>query len=604
MTTLPRALEMVNKINYSEQPFIDKWREIYYRMSIHTTGACPRFFPLGDDGILGTTYTYPQGWLHARYDYIFDTHILNKHPREPRVTRQWRKSVYRPYQMAPLLESIGSTSATIFGDSKYTLIVEDKEDNDYIQGNNFDGKSFVGYFEWMFKAICEDPNSLFVVQPKLAGYETPAGAKVEPMIKHIRSVDLIYIDEKEILYYEWDTPYAWFVNELGYFRFQKMSDDRYYLMDASYGYYAHMLTYKPAHFAGGIWNTNRYYDSYLKPAQAFCDDFASSKSDLQMINKEACHPFIVAAAMDCPSCNGHKQDNYCLNCNHQVMSCDCSEESKKWVLTDCHKCHGSGQMSHNPADWTIVPKEDMVNDLIKVIQFDVEANKYLSEEADKIALGIKKSLSQDHIEEAQSGVAKDIDRQAQYLYRSTVSNGIWGLMEKCLIDVLSLRNTANLDGKRKPDIPKYILIKPTDFDLKTECDLLEEYKESTDAKTPDYVRQKQMETYIDKVFGGDELMVKMSTIINEMDSFSVTSTADKIALLAAMGISQKDFQFSNELPKMLKSIVRNKGSEWFLNADYNAIETEVNTLASKLVPLEKPPAPLDKPSINPLHKAA
>jgi len=592
MLTLPRAIEMLNGINYSCLPAIAKWQEIYYRTSIHTTGVCPRFYPLRDGGVLGDSYIEPTGWLGARdggwgerYDYIFDTFLLNKHAREPEVTRQWRKSVYRPYQMDPLLECIGATSACIFGDSKYTLIIEDKDDSDYINGNNFDGKTFIGYFQWMFKAICEDPNSIFVVVPKEAGYATTT-KKVEPQIIHIPSRYIYYISDTEIIYYQPYTNYAWLVNELGYFRFEKQND-KWFPMDANIGYYAHLLTYKPAHFAGGIWNTHKYYDSYLKPAQAYCDDFVSAHSDVQMINKEASHPFIQAASSDCPACNGLRQDRRCTTCGGSDTSCSC-DTIDNIHLVDCTTCRGSGKQTYNPADWMIVPPDQMGNDLIKVVEFNVSTNEYLDKHAETILLGIKKSLHQHYVEEAQSGVAKEIDRSGQYLFRSMVCDGVWSLIEKCLIDVLSIRNTSVSNGIRKPEPPKYILVKPTDFDLKTENDLLDEYKNSTEAKTPEWVRQKQVEQYVDKIFGGDDAMKRKAALINEMDAFSVTSITDKTALLAASGISPKDFQFSNVLPKILDKILRERGKQWFVTADYDLIETEVNAIFAAMPPLEMP----------------
>lgn len=588
MTTLPRALEIISGIKFTQAAFIEQWREIYYRTSIHTTGACPRFYPLRDNanGIgLADSYFTPSGWLHERYDLIFDTHLLNKHAREPEITRQWRKSVYRPYQQTPLLESISSTSACIFGDSKYTLSVDNKEDNDYINGNNFDGKTLVGYFEWMFKAICEDPNSLFLVIPKEPGYATTT-KKVEPQICHIPSRYIIHIEEKEVIYYEPCMTYAWFVNELGYFRFEK-KNEQWYPMDANVGYYAHLLTYRPAHFAGGIWNTHKYYDSYLKSAQAFCDDFVSAHSDVQMINKEASHPFIQAASSDCPDCNGLRQVRVCSVCRLSDNDCTC-ESVDNIHLHDCETCRGSGKQSYNPADWMIVPPDQMGNDLIKLVQFDIGVNTYLDKHASDILLGIKKSLHQQHIEEAQSKIAKDVDRSGEFLYRSMVSTGVWGLIEKCLIDILSIRNTATVNGYRKPDVPKYILVKPTDFDLKTEGDLLEDFKESTEAKTPDWVRQRQIEQYVDKVFGGDDVMKRKASLINQMDAFSVTAISDKIGLLSANGISQKDFQYSNLLPKMLDEVARTKGSAWFVQADFEDINTEVDTIFKKVLPLEKP----------------
>ncbi len=563
----------------SMPPSILKWREIYYRTSIHTTGTCPSFYGVRD-GVLGNAAIYPSGWMHERYDLIFSNHLLNGHPREAEITRNQRKSVYRPYQMQPLLESIQTTQASIFGESKYTLTVEDKEDNDYIWGDNFEGKTFVGYFEWMFKTICEDPNSLFLVVPRKAGEETDTN-KVEPHILHIPSRELLYISEDEILFYEPDRYYAWYVNETGYFRYAR--DGKNWMLTNEDGYYAHLLGRRPAHFAGGIWNTHRYYDSYLKPALAFCDDFINAHSSVQMVNKEAAHPFIQAVSSDCPTCQGVGQRQYCNACKRSSVDCTCGEAADL-NLANCNKCNGTGQQSYNPADWLVVPPDKAGTDLIRIINFDVNTNKFLAEYADGILKGVKKALYQDHIEEAQSGVAKDIDRQATYLYRAYVSNGVWQLIEQCLKDVLAIRNPTGSNA--------YILVKPTDFDLKTEQDLLEEYKESTDAKTPEYVRQWQIAQYLDKVAGGDDLMKKKACLINQMDAYSVTSIVDKLAMLSANGITISEFTFSNNLPRILDEVIRSNGSTWFINSDYDTINTQVQAVFEKME-LPKTPVPIN-----------
>ena len=62
----------------------------------------------------------------------------------------------------------------------------------------------------------------------------------------------------------------------------------------------------PVTIAGGDWNTQEggFYESYFDKAKAIADEFISSYSAAQMVDKEASHPFIVAAQEDCPDCNG------------------------------------------------------------------------------------------------------------------------------------------------------------------------------------------------------------------------------------------------------------------------------------------------------------
>jgi len=575
------VLSMLNG-SFALQPFLIQWQNIFYRTSIHTTGTCPRFYPLRYNETsgyaLGTAQTTPTWWINANYDLIFDTYLLNRYPREPQITREYRKSVYRPYQMAPLLEAINSLSACIFGDSKYTLLISDTEDQKYIDGKNFSGKTFVGYFEWMFKAICEDPNSLFVVKPKVSRKET--GTMVEPEIIHIPSAEILYISEDEVVYYEpfSDRQYAWWITDTGYFRFKREEDGKTYVNadGVDDGYYAHLLNRKPIHIAGGIWNTLRYYDSYLKAALPFCDDFVSAHSDVQMVNKEACFPFIQMVQTDCPGCNAHGEVQFCNTCHHKGSQCVCESENKDFSRIACPDCNGAKFiMSFNPGQRVMVPKDMADKELLKIINFDVNINKHLQETADLIKAGIKSSLHQQTIDEAQSGKAKEIDREAEYLYRSMVSNGVWNLIESCLIDVLSIRHTQVTDGERKPEIPQYELVKPTDFALKTEFDLLEEMKESKDADIPEYVIKKQLEQYVDKVFGGSDYMKRKVSLINQMDPFAVTPMIEKSAMLASNAITIDAFSFSNNLPTILDKIKRERGTIWFVNAPYDEIEALV-----------------------------
>lgn len=586
----------------SGQPFILQWQNIYYRTAIHTTGTCPSFHPIryesGERGYsLSNSLTYPAWWISGRFDAIFDAHLLNRYPREPEITREFRKSVYRPYQMAPLLEAISSLSACIFGDSKYMLKIEDTEDDAYINGNNFDGKTFVGYFEHFFKAICEDPNSLFMVVPKVNRHET--GDKVEPVLMHIPSAEILWITEDEIVFYEpfKDRNYGWWVTETGYFQFEKVGNEFKNVSGEADGYYSHQLLHKPLHFAGGVWNTLRYFDSYLKAAIPFCDDFVASHSDVQMINKEACFPFIQMVETDCPQCKGIAETNYCLSCNNysNVCSCDTSDIRK----IKCPECKGTGQlMSFNPGQRILVPAEDADKDMMKIINFDVNINKFLSDYSDGIKEGIKKALHQQSKAEKGKGVesasSKEIDREAEYLYRSMVSGGVWRLMEACLKDTLALRHMQSDGDKRVPVLPKYELVPPTDFALKTEGDLLNEYEDSTAALMPDWVRQKQVEQYVNKVFGGNDTIKRKVSLINQMDAYSVTAIVDKTTMLSANAITIEDFTFSNTLPSILDKLIRDKKDVWFNTSDYDTIKQAVD-LEFKTYKLPKP-EPIPKPT--------
>jgi len=586
---LKKVVEILNgRSDYKPPAFLLQWSNLYYRTSIHTTGVCPSYYPLRQEGNtwgIDANMVRPMTWIYPQYDYIFDTVLFNPHPREPEVIRQWRKSVYRPYQQTPLQQTIDKIRAVISSDSKYSLIVENPDDSEYIWGNNFNGKNLVDCFFEFTKTICEDPNSLFMVLPTSRGREQK-DSKINVYIKHIPSRNIVYFGDDEIIFKE-DTLYAWYVNANSYIRYKKNDNGEYEQEDRN-GYYAHLLGYAPIHFAGGVWNTHGYYDSYLKPAMAFCDDYVAAQSALKLVNKESSHPFIIASSDDCPSCDGLGHYQWCTSCKTPTGSGNCScNDASNYTQATCRDCNGSKTQSWNPSEWKIVPYDQMDKDHIKMVNPEMSINEFHAKFTAELYQGIKASLHQQHIEEAQSGKAKEIDREGEYLFYQHISNGMWALFEKLLIDVLSIRNISKANGKVRPDIPKYVLVKPTQFDLKTEYDLLDEFRTATESRMPDYVRQRLVESYFDKVYGGDEVMVKKSEVINELDEFSVTTPADKVAYASAGATDFRTVQFSNVLPKLLDKIIRMIGKERFMLMPIEDIEVMVNTEFAKVPPPKK-----------------
>ena len=108
---LKEVLAILNKTMKPAKQMTEKlqrWRDVYYGMSLHTTGACPYFTDLGGGGII-----YPQGYYGIAYQRLFDKHLLSRHPRESDATRNWRFSQYRPMTKAPF----GQVTETVIGAS-------------------------------------------------------------------------------------------------------------------------------------------------------------------------------------------------------------------------------------------------------------------------------------------------------------------------------------------------------------------------------------------------------------------------------------------------------------------------------------------------------
>lgn len=585
MLNIQGYLDLLNDRSYKPPPFINRWRQVYYGMSIHIDGVLPRYKCLSSEGVY-INYE-PPGFYGVWYQDIFDYILFSKHPREPEGTRQWRYSQYKPFQKDPFLRVIQTITGAIFQDAGYGITIDDAEDNDYIWGNNFEGKDLPGYLVSKAKNIFEDPNGVFITIPEQAYYETST-PRIEPKIYFVPSKDIIWHNKDEIVFNL--NGYAWAVNGLVYLRYEKGDDEQYTHVDEKYGgYYAHLTGKCPILVAGGIWNTQGHYDSWLDAAKAWADEFVGSKSAEQLINKEACHPFLIAANDECPDCTSG-QVPYCGVCNHSVSECSCAEGNvytNNRMLT-CRSCGGTGVQSRTPGQWMLANKEDMkeAGKLIQVINFDVAANKHLYETNAALYINIMEALHLYSTRDAQSAVAKDKDMETRYQFILSISNDWFDrLITGWITQILSLRNVSTSNGVTKPNPGEFQITKPTQFAIKTAQDLLDELEASAKANIPDDIRKMQLEAYVDKQYGGNEVVKRKTGIINTLDSQAVALAADIAIKVLNNAISNRDWQFHEALPGILDEIIRENGKEWFCKAEFDKIENMVELKFNELKPI-------------------
>lgn len=567
-----------NKSDNVANEFIARWRGIYYGMSLHISGAAPRFKDLAGRG-----WITPVNYYGEAYQQLFEIFLLNRHPREADVTKDWRFSQYRAITKSPLLKAMGAITGAFFQDSNYNIQLEDPIDNEYIWGNNFNGKTLANYFESKFQAICEDPNGFFVRIPSEPYYATTT-ERIEPKIIFINSINILRIEDDEILF--WGQDYVWQVNNIGYFRYDKNDNGDYYHVDEQYGgYYAHLLGYLPIDQAGGQWNEKGFFESWLNDVKPIVDDFISNKSASQMVDKEASHPYIIEVSTDCPTCNavGKVFEDIDESDPHYAEYIG----GRREVI--CTMCQGSGQVSRNPADRLIAPAADMARNLVQIVNPDIAINQYHKDNLAELEKTIYKALYLDSIDEAQSGVAKNIDLQARKKFYVKICNDLFDrLIGNTMRDIVALRNATVSNGMLRPmqDVEKQItIIKPTDFDIKSPQDLLNEYDISTKALTPDFIRARQINDYVDKQFGGDAVMKRKSQIITQMDFMCVKSDADKQALVLGGGATTRDWQFSTQLPFILDGLIRNNSSNWFIISPYDLIKVAVDEQFAIIEPI-------------------
>lgn len=592
MLTLQGLTTLINEEGRKVQKDILSNRQVYYGMSLHIDGACPRWTSLRDNRLGWVIGNFIEkepltGWYGLPYQEIFDQILFNRYPNEKEVVRQWRYSQYKPFQKAFFGKAISMTTGAIFQDSGYSIELKDRQDNDYIWGSNFSvtdtlGTSktnLVNYFAAHFKSIAEDPNGYFLVIPKEA--KEASGQNIEPDVWFIHSKCIHWISRDEIVFER--EGFRWAVNKFGYFRWQKIENE-WVLVDPE-GYYGHFLGYLPLFVAGGVWNSQGFYESWLSDGKAIADDYVIIKSDEAMCAKQASHPWIIEASEDCPDCaNGQRQQ--CYKCGGYDAECRCEPEVRQLELVQCKRCSGTGQISHNPGDRLIAPKEDMERALVQVINIPVDANEMHAKRAQQAEINLQKALHLNYIDQAQSKIAKDKDMETRYQYILTVSNDYFDRLIPSVINTItSLRNIQVVDGQIQPSATDMIIVKPTQFQIKTSFDLLEELKEADTSGIPAYQKGALLVDYVDKQFGGNDYLIKKTKIINQMDSVANNSEADISIMLVNNGIDNRKYQFHIVISSILDQINREKGTEWFLNSSYDQIKIEVDNIFDSQYPI-------------------
>ncbi len=529
---------------------LQRWRDVYYGISLHTTGACPRF----RDAATGRMIK-PAGYYGEEYQYLFDNFLLSRHPREDDATRNWRYSQYRPLTKAPFGQITEVVTGAIFQDSNYTLEVTDENDRAYIWGNRFSGYDITGYFASIgFRNMVEDPNGVFLRMPAKPFYEQ-GDDKLEVDIWFVNTKDMVWRTNSDIIFKR--DGYAWWVNEHTIWRFAyDAQSKKYYLAkEDSGGYYAHMLGRLPLTVAGGEWNTQGYYDSYFSKAKAAADDFISSYSAAQLVDKEASHPYIVEASTDCPDCQGR---------GHVQRDCETCPTGVE--LAQCPACGGNGQVSRNPGQRMIIPHEEMKNGTpIQIVNPDVNINIHHRSVCRQVMQLVIEALHLHRTDEAQSGVAKAIDQERLYKFINTISNDMFDkVIYDTLRDIIAYRNA-------EPAANAFRIIKPTQFRIKTGADLLAEYSEGTKAGMPVFIRRRMAMDFVDKQYSGDELMKKKAQLITELDELSVLSTEEIATLHGTGAITQADITYSRRLPLLIDQLLQQKGMHWLMRASMGEV---------------------------------
>ncbi len=532
----------------------NKWVRVYEDMSVHTQGKSP-----------------------VR---IIDT----RRPYEDMAIRDYRLESYEPITKEAINRAIQNLQRLF--SSANIRIKTDEIVAEYVSENDFNDKDFIGFIaSEVTRRMIEDPNGCLVWMPTGEGLVNPAvSVEVNPVlvlsesIKHADNNALVWLTNERSdvfvgskLKQEGNVYAAATVS--GFYRFEqfgKKSESRYRIVSI----YEQEFTYAPYIILGGELtqeiNDNKdrieYYESYFSTYLPFANEAIRQFSDHQGIMVTSAFPMRVMEPIEC-NADG---------CRDGIIY-DHKDPSIKHT---CGNCKGTGFIAPPSPYGTIlrpkasgVASEAITTPVLEYVSPDVGIVKYSGEHWESLLKKAEKALHLIFIDEAQSGIAKSIDREDKETSIDRIGANVYNnIVKNSLIiigDLLTL-------GQAQPPI---IYLPPT-FRVKSESEMIQELNELRKDGAPDFVITEATKELMQRRYGANPAMIKVVDILSEEDSFFALSTKEKNELLAQGAMSERDYLFSLHAPRALMRLAKD---EDFIQKSHQEITQELNSVLLPII---------------------
>lgn len=412
-------------------------------VQIHTTGARPAFNA-------GKTYGLqkPKGY-DAKFDVLFATRLLNRHPNESIESYNWRLSVYAPVAKELYDRFLTMCRGTILQPNSFDISVDENTD-EYIKG---------GYlYDVLHRAIpfiLENPYGYMAVIESDVREKDPT-EPVKPTIVFIPAEKLIMMD---------DTSCAFYWRGLVVF----MDNTQQVVIQNKILYRSAHKFEKPP-----IWDIN---NNFMEPFVSWADMLVRNMNDDEQMTKQYSYPIRQAVRPACTA--GESADGRWSACVNGLVT---DLQDPAFRTFPCKSCGGTGIKSMNPGDDYTISEESIQKnggkmiDMVRYTTPDIGIPKYHLDRWQVFYDRTEKALCLNKkINATESGDAKREDRKDQYFYLMTISNFLFEHVKKALEFVSAY---LNYDQERQSyKETEIVVVPPKQFDLMTDSDLVLEFAE-------------------------------------------------------------------------------------------------------------------------------
>ena len=451
-------------------------------------------------------------------------------PNEDEDVWNYRKDNYEPKTENCIVDAI-STLSRLLQDSKFSVRYENADFESYVkEDKKIMGERVTNFFlsQFVAKRVL-DPNAVLVVFPVGEGLGN-ARVPVDFELQFIDSEFIDFIDfELNILMYRkpvrkkyeailgvqvpqeyvtiviTDDFYGYIGYEINKETNQPVLSEKGTINYTFRNIYQHKLGFLPFVVLGGrpvqknyLGFDFTYYKSDFSSAVPFLNSVSTSDNQLQSVIFSNAHPYKIMDGVDCPTCHGQGQ-----------IRKEPTPEKPDGEIVSCKSCKGSGNVINlSPLKGIVLRKNGEDEKNVMPLQFvspNVDTMTILDKFAGDRYTAAKEVLNIDKaIKYAQSGVAKELDKEDSYIKVKAISDSIFYKMQVIL---------TSIQGLVFKDISSSVyVIPPSSFDIKNEAELYEEFKKTIESGAPDFVRATAFRAWLKERFSSDEIGQRIADI--------------------------------------------------------------------------------------------
>lgn len=532
---------------------------------------------------------FKQMTTHIRGNRDIDL-IAIRRPNEPEDIYKYRIDNYRAVTRGPFNQAITNLVRTL---NHSAVSIKYPEDiSAYLSDTNFHGKTFLGFFESeITRKMIEAANAFLVWWPTNVGDSTQR-VEMKPIIvypervKHFTAEVFTWLsDEKsEVIsnnkkVMEGEVYYCILKDELCKRIQVGKKSDKKFVYETYYANPTGMIYAMPlggdivSDFVGEKKDRveAEYYTSFFSSAVPFADECLVQFSDHQGTLVSCSFPIREMEQMAC-----------------NAVGCHDGKVNGKHGPENCMVCNGTGRTPISQSPYGVIIRPPRTNGMLnnEVTGGDIPVMRYIHPDVSILDHGAK--VWQDHlkmtkealnllfIDESQSGIAKETDREDKVATLDKIGRHLYNYLIKNSIQYIFKFTFPEKDW---PYVP---IILPATFVPKTQAQLQEEVKTFREMNTPDIILASKMREMMRKSVNGDPFEMKIYDLGAMIDPLFLRTLNDKMSMAAVDAISDLDLKRSNLYPSVIRNYA-NEQPDAFMDATNESLVQVINEKVDSMI---------------------